>query len=491
MWHKPLLIIIVAGAFALNVYNIGFPVGYHADEYKKAVFIAENRQDFMHPLLLLQLARLQTWMFAPLPPDQLVLVGRSISVVFGALLPFFAYLVASRTIPQKYALCVAASIAVSPIIVIHSHYFKEDILFTSLGMLALWVLCNFLESPTLRYTFILGLVTGLVFSSHYKAAMLLPVYLLAPLLEYRTNKQRWFLYRRLALALAFATYIFILVNWPLLFDPAQFVYGVTFEANHAVSGHTISISPWPFLFGFHFRYSLIPGLTMPLAVVVLAATAYLLVRWRYLPGSDRLLLVYALLFYFVLEASPLKPPPDHCRYMISIVPVALYVPFRAATLLRASVLANAIMYTMLVTVAVVIPSVDTLILDYNLVRDTRAKAKTIIDDEYPDANVLFDGYTRSLADGEQFRPYGESNTTIAELRRKGIDIVVVSSFEYDRYLLGEQLASQRPEIYEAARRYTELFTYPTIEVRPTYRSFAFSNPTIKIIDIRGVTARVD
>ena len=39
-----------------------------------------------------------------------------------------------------------------------------------------------------------------------------------------------------------------------------------------------------------------------------------------------------------------------------------------------------------------------------------------------------------------------------------------------------------PKVYT---KYEELFqTYPFVEIAPAYKSFAFSNPTIRILDIR-------
>ena len=38
-------------------------------------------------------------------------------------------------------------------------------------------------------------------------------------------------------------------------------------------------------------------------------------------------------------------------------------------------------------------------------------------------------------------------------------------------------------VYERHEKYEELFAYPTVEIKPAYHSFAFSNPTIRIVDI--------
>ena len=63
--------------------------------------------------------------------------------------------------------------------------------------------------------------------------------------------------------------------------------------------------------------------------------------------------------------------------------------------------------------------------------------------------------------------------------------LVASSFQYDRYLYGATLHDQRPVVYKFAGAYRKLFSsYPYLEFAPAYRSFAFSNPTVRVIDIR-------
>jgi hypothetical protein len=79
----------------------------------------------------------------------------------------------------------------------------------------------------------------------------------------------------------------------------------------------------------------------------------------------------------------------------------------------------------------------------------------------------------------------------AEWRAKGVDYLVASSFMYDRYTTGAKLRNRRPEIYRTHERYTELFTLPYVEFAPAYRTFAFSNPVIRIIDLRASISRED
>ncbi len=56
---------------------------------------------------------------------------------------------------------------------------------------------------------------------------------------------------------------------------------------------------------------------------------------------------------------------------------------------------------------------------------------------------------------------------------------------YERYRIASRLKGQKQIVYLIQRKYEHLFShYPVQEFKPAYRTFAFSNPTIRIIDIR-------
>jgi len=57
---------------------------------------------------------------------------------------------------------------------------------------------------------------------------------------------------------------------------------------------------------------------------------------------------------------------------------------------------------------------------------------------------------------------------------------------YDRFIRGKSLKNQGEAVYEAYQKYGELFSLPFTEITPPYKSFAFHNPTVRIIDIRGI-----
>jgi hypothetical protein len=91
---------------------------------------------------------------------------------------------------------------------------------------------------------------------------------------------------------------------------------------------------------------------------------------------------------------------------------------------------------------------------------------------------LFDIYTTT----DHVKPLQPVNRPIADLVAAGHDFVVLSSFSYDRYLYARRLRGLSPGIYQIAERYEALLALPTfVELRPRYRSYAFSNPTLRIV----------
>ena len=68
---------------------------------------------------------------------------------------------------------------------------------------------------------------------------------------------------------------------------------------------------------------------------------------------------------------------------------------------------------------------------------------------------------------------------------EGVTHVVASSFLYERIARGAALTPGADGlVHEYAEKYRRLFARPYTEIPPAYMSFAFSDPTIRIVDIR-------
>jgi hypothetical protein len=125
------------------------------------------------------------------------------------------------------------------------------------------------------------------------------------------------------------------------------------------------------------------------------------------------------------------------------------------------------------------PVHDTVRLVSELNHDTRATAQARF--KFLGGPILAESYVSP----KKNRGLSAAALSWRAIRESGARYIAVSSFAYDRYLIGETLWWQTDSVYRRARRYRALFACPYIEIRPDFKAFAFSNPTIRIIDLAG------
>ncbi len=478
----PLIVLplIILFSFLLNSYNINFPLNYHADEKKKVFFVKEGEQDFKHPILMLQVVRLFNIPLKLISKQDIVVLGRLSSAVFGSLIAFIFYFISRLKLSRKCSLLVSLGIIVSPIMVMHSHYFKEDIIFTFFALCSLFCFFKYLKSKNYLSILLLGITTGLAFSSHYKSLLFIPVYLTAPFLVSKSIKINKRLFFELLTAFIIAVIVFLAVNYPLIFHFENFIKGFSLELNHVFRGHSLKRYPIDDFFIFHLKNSVVLGVTMPVAILGILFIFYSLLKWRKTVWQDRILILYCFVYYFAVELSLCKPFPDYMRYVIPFVPVLIYFAFKAIFLINASLSFYEKKYlTLFLVIALVsVPLIKTVKLDYYLEKDTRKTVKEYFKNS--PYNPLYGAYAAENRDIDV-----AVNKSIEEYRQSNITHLVVSSFRYERYSIGSKLKKQENKVHRRHKGYVELFKYPYIEIKPAYKSFAFSNPTIRIIDIRN------
>jgi hypothetical protein len=469
-------------SLGLNLWNNDFLLGYHRDEPKKVRFILQGEQDFHHPLLMLQEARIVNRVLGLEPKQDVAVMGRTMSALNATLAVLVLFLLARRRLPHPYALWTTLAAAVSPILVVHAHYLKEDVLLTLFCLLTLLTLFRYLERPVWQRAVLLGLCAGLGTAAHFKAGLLFPVLAAAPLLGPFPDRRR--LYRGLLVAVAVAAAAFLFVNYPIVLHPRRsgVLTGLIHDLNLIGDGKDVRIDPLSQRFAFHLRHSLVPGMTLLAVTIGLAGAAVAALRWKILEAPERILLVYLALFYASIEITPFKPYPDFMRYAMPLVPVLLYFGVRLIEALRRVVPgpAGRLCVAVFLALLIVAPLQVSLRLDYYLTRDTRAEA----DQRAPalGGTVLFGNYA-SLDSRRQF-----ADDSLDSLSAEGVTHIAVSSFDYDRYLFAGKLQNQVASAYRRARAYEAMFRLPYIEISPAYRAFAFSNPVIRIVDIRSGSA---
>ena len=477
---KVLLGCLLLCSLALNIWNNDFPVGYHGDEPKKVRFTLSYEQDFHIPILMLQLARVGNLIFG-FEDDQVVLLGRWVSAISGVIIVLFAFLLSRKVMSEGWSLAVATGVAVSPILVVHAHYMKEDMLFTACAMAALWCITRLIDHPNWKTMIPLGVTTGLAWSAHYKSALLVVIAVLIPLIISVPQKLKYYGY--LVAAGFLGIYVFLNVNYPILEAPEIFFKGVRHEGSHAATGHSISVSPVDHWFSFHLINSVIPGLTVTVTVLALIGMMLVLVRWKESQNVDRLLLLFALFYYFIPEISPSKPPPGYARYILQIAPAMIYFAVRGINLMfqrsESCFVRKGLVF--ILGAGLTVSLIDTLRLDYylNWKNDTRQQVAEWLSRQ--NGKAFFEQYAAAQND---VRSIGDFSPQ--QIRDFGYDFAVASDFRYERYFRGAETEGQDEYIYQRYQQYEEWFSLPFVEIKPVYRSFAFSNPTVRIIDLRSL-----
>ena len=476
--------------FSLMTFNNDFPLYFHADELKKIHFVTQGVQDFNHPILMLQLGRVAKWLSGLSDPQTLMVACRTISALLGVAMMLVSFLLSRKILGSKFACVVIVMLAVSPIVVVHGHYYKEDMVFVATAMLAIYLYLALIKNPTTYSSILFGVGTGLVLAAQYKSLFLVGLFVLYPMLDWRLESRK--LYKLILPAILFAVLLAMAINYPALLDPGTFLSGFENETHHVQRGHKIKLFPWPQLFTFHLRNSLIPGITLPLAIFGLGGIIAVLYRWKTAAVELRFLVVYVFLFYLIHESTPMKPFPGFMRYMMPIVPAVLIlavyfirgIGIWASEKTRGAVLNVGVMF--LVVVCILFPAYKSinLVLDMNE-QDTRIRAFNWLKERQSDGEVYFGKYTL-LNNKDSGRIYNLDDDTIQTLRAQGFRYAVASSFGYELYFIGAELEDQPRRVYRYRDTFEKVFKeYEYHEIRPNYQSFAFSNPTIRIIDLKN------
>lgn len=469
---------LLALSLVLNLGNNRFPLSYHMDEGKKATYVVSGRQDFYHPILLLQIGRAARAVLGGTDRFPLVVRGRTTNGLLATVAAGVAWLLARRTMRPGLAVAMAASFGLSPLLVIHAHYYKEDILLVLFIVLSMLCLERVMATGRRRWTVLLGLASGLAFSSKYIAWLLPVLYALG--IAFLPPGRRAAYARRAAAAVALGTAVFAAVNFPLFADPQRFRAGVWREWLHATSGHLLfQLRPLSTVLMFHLRESLLPGLTAPLLAFSLVGLAALAARWRRAAPFDRLMAAGAALFYLAIEISPLKLIPDAMRYALPAAFFLVYCAYRGVDLWLGEPPRPAAMRVVGPAAAVVVcwALAVSALLVVHLERDTRERARIYI--QGLDGTTVSEWYGPIESDTDCL---GKLN--VQKVRDQGVSYLAASSLMYDRYLYAARFRESSRRVKQRAEKYGTLFAYPCHEIRPAFRSFALSNPTIRIIDIR-------
>ncbi len=472
-----LALLLAAASFAWSTTGLALPT-LHPDETRLVREVATGAVDPRHPTLLTHLARGATASAGASSPAEIAAAGRVVCAAFGALALVACWRALRATLRPRGAALGVAVVAASPLFVLDARTLAPDTASLALGLAALLSLARLVERPTASKSVVLGAAIGLATSVHYGGVLLVVLCLSTPLVL-SVGDPRGF-YRRLAPAIAIAALVFAVVNVPLVVRPAELLSGWWTELRSLVEGDHLHVSVFSSAGVFHLRSSLVPGVTLPVLVAASIGWGLALRSRQKLSATGRLVMLYGGLALAIAELSPLKPLPGAARYVLPTLPAvglgcgfvlqALEDVFRPR--------APRWIPTAAALVLLAVPLWSSVRLSRGLEHDTRTRADAWLATR---AGRVLRGPLSST------RPADVPSIATVDLdaaRRAGVTHVATSSFVYGTFARGSRLAGQADYVYARHARYQELFEYPFEEFAPGAPGLGWSQPTIRVLDIR-------
>ncbi|NOR80892.1 MAG: phospholipid carrier-dependent glycosyltransferase [Methyloprofundus sp.] len=459
-----LLLISLSG---LYTFNNDFKLGFHADESKKVRFILKNKQDFKHPMLILQTAKVANLFMGYKKKQDTAVLARYTTAFYATLSVFLVFLI-TYTISRSRLAGLLASLlyGVTPGLAIHAHYIKEDVALATFLLLTIYAILKKWQS---KWNFIwIGLPFGLAMSSHYKSILFIFILFLLPVL-FKKGETYLRSYSQVVAIIFFALLVFLSINYPIFIDFEQFKNGILFEAKHAVKGHRLRLpfNVYPF---FHLRQSFMPSMGGLFAGIGIVALFFSVLRFLKISAALKLVTLSTLIYYLAVEMAPLKPAPDYFRYILPVIPgLAILLACYSAQSNKKMIRIGLQLFMILCVIQPLYLSVNIMNSVPNDPRYQVVERMKNINDKY----ILWGSYTN--------KPYNRNVLKLNDYDQKAY--LVLSSFDYSRYVLGESLDGQPESISQYSRHYKRLLSLYEVETISSPFSYAFMGPTIKIIKL--------
>jgi hypothetical protein len=167
-WMAAISVAVFALSLTLGTWNNTFPYYYHLDEPLEVQMVINGTTNFHHPLLMGNTTDLARRLLGTSGlPQTIVEIGRTCIAVFAALACVAFAWVGYRLAGLAGGLATGVLVALNPLLVELSHYYKEDPALL-LGMAVSFLMVTiFWDAPTRRNALLLGAANGLAFSGKY------------------------------------------------------------------------------------------------------------------------------------------------------------------------------------------------------------------------------------------------------------------------------------------------------------------------------------
>lgn len=454
------------GGFWLYTRANTIPYYFHSDEPSKVTQVmGERGLNFKHPLLLMNGTRLGAWLVEAGDRQEAVMVGRTLSALFGALSAALLVALAGVQRGLLAALCAAPILVLEHGLFTFAHFMKEDtalMLGVSASLLAVtWVLRSRSDAALLG----LGVGCALATSGKYIGAVLVPGALLVLLTSMGGDRppSRG---RALALfGLAFAATMAV-INVTIFLEFDRFRAGLAYETGHATTGGG---KPFDALFSRKYFYGMLGLTTWPVRILAAGWFVHVLASWRERSADERIVALFPALYLALLWVSPIKA----IRYLLPVVVTChLLAALGLAAVLDRITQGTRSGWRRVAIVAVALAAVlwpqvqrirthveefrgDSRLVLYSYVRDELPANAAILQDRYaglPDARMGYpsEAYP-ALPQTLHTEHFASDYGSVAEIRAAGFGYVAVSGRAYERFL-GETPRFGSDEVREEYER---------------------------------------
>ncbi|MBX7138663.1 MAG: glycosyltransferase family 39 protein [Oligoflexia bacterium] len=498
-----LLAVGIGGALRFYGLNFGLPANYHPDEVPKINAIMGmlardelNPRYFLHPSLLLYSTMFlnkflhAVGVFQGDFRESAFLAGRMVSALAGTASIGLLFLIGRLLFSPASGAMAAACLAVFPLHVTCSRYMKEDALLLCFVLCCLYFVIRAVERNSVRSLLCAGLVAGVAAGSKYSGALCMAFVMLAPWFKSGRIDPDFRFLKALIPALCLGLLGFACTTPYAFLDTPAFLQGIRTERSHMLKGHTETIDAWSQAWSYHFGRSLIGGMSPAALMIGVAGMGLLALRRR---KEDLLVVFLILLFYLPAEWVKAKPAPQPERYILPCLP---FLALAAAELCRAVAASRARLLGLpLFLAALLFPAYRSLALASEIVPDTRDLAASWMRANLPSGARIYLDWEPYVPrfDDKFFEVVNDPKKRIMpllgveQLRRSGVDYLVLSSLMYDRFF------SQPGRKYALRRLYEQVFRkFPVVaEFAPRHGTYGFNNPVITVFALKPAEEPAD
>ena len=398
-------------------------------------------------------------------PGIFVILARLAGLLLDVGTIWITYLLVRGISNQKAALVTVVLLAVNPLHIKQTHLINVDTPLTLFVMTSLLFMHRLIAEPHQKWYILSGMSIGLAAATKFTGAVLLPVLLLAHLLCSSSIREalRSLVSKNLAISLLCAFGTFLLFNPYIVLDFKSFLTDFTFEQQHMSYGH-FGLDESVSTPAFYFLHSIPVHLGWVFSAIVAMSIIHVLYRHEKWPFIAFTAAYLAIILFWRMRAD---------RYLLPLVPVwialgsiGLIQSWEAsARFLRERwpkippAFADAGL-TLIVLVVCFEPLLGSI--DYQrsyALPDTRVLAKEWISEKYPKGAIVAMaplGIDLKPPHAELPIPYAviqfERYAPFYDTRwYEDVDLVVGSTFDYDRFLQDTSRYRNFLQFYDSLR----------------------------------------